>query len=214
MVKKSSEGSKTKEKAEKKPKKAAKVKVEDKKKKLEKKPVKKKAATPKKKAERKPRKKAVKEEGITEKKPEERKAKEGKGKPIEKIKFRVKKDITEIKKLRKKKPKFVRQELGKLKRLKDKWRTPRGIDSKKAEGKRGKGKLPKTGYRNPASVRGIHPYGFYPILIHNTYELENIDTKKEAAIIAACIGRKKRNELIKLANDRKITILNPRRGEL
>ncbi|HIE33641.1 MAG TPA: 50S ribosomal protein L32e [Candidatus Altiarchaeales archaeon] len=114
---------------------------------------------------------------------------------------------------KKKKPRFVRQESTKLKRLKDKWRRPRGIDSKKHEEKRGKGKIPKIGYKKPNYLRGIHPSGYYPVLIHNVVELSTINPKKEAAIIASSIGRKKRNEIIRIANEKKITILNPRKGE-
>ncbi len=180
----------------------------------------------------KPKKEAVKKE-VKEKKPpvkkevkEKKKAepkeekevkkveKVKKEKKIEKIKFHEKKDISDVLKLRKKKPRFMRQELPKLKRLKDKWRRPRGIDSKKQEGKRGKGKLPKIGYKKPTISREIHPLGFYPVLVHNIKELKLINPKGEAAIIARVIGRKKRNEIIKSANKLKVTILNPRKGEI
>ncbi len=133
---------------------------------------------------------------------------------IEKIKFREKKDTSEVKKLRKKTPKFVRQEYGKFAKLEDKWRTPRGCDSKKDEGKRGKGASPKIGYKRPAEAREIHPSGFYPVMVRNTSELSTVDPKTQGAIIAAAVGRKKRNEIIKVANDRAITILNPRKGEI
>ncbi|RLI92201.1 MAG: 50S ribosomal protein L32e [Candidatus Altiarchaeales archaeon] len=133
---------------------------------------------------------------------------------IEKIKFHEKRDISNILRLRKKKPRFMRQELPKLKRLKDRWRRPRGIDSKKREGKRGKGKLPKIGYKKPTIVRGIHPSGFYPVLVHNVEELTLINPEEEAAIIASAIGRRKRNEIIRSANELNVTILNPRKGEL
>ncbi|MEA3254509.1 MAG: 50S ribosomal protein L32e [Candidatus Altiarchaeota archaeon] len=115
---------------------------------------------------------------------------------------------------RKKTPRFVRQELYKVKKLRDKWRKPRGIDSKKQEGKRGKGKLPGIGYKNPESVRGISPSGYYPVLIHNIREVEILNPEGEAAIISSTVGRRKRNEIIKSANKLKITILNPRKGEI
>lgn len=133
---------------------------------------------------------------------------------IEKIKFREKKDTTEVAKLRKKTPRFVRQEFGKFAKLEDKWRTPRGCDSKKDEGKRGKGASPKIGYKRPAQAREIHPSGFYPVMVRNTTELSVVNPKTQGAIIAAAVGRKKRNDIIKAANDRAITILNPRKGEI
>ena len=180
----------------------------------------KKKAKPKKATLKKARGKVEKEKGVKEVKKEGKVEKEKgvkevkKEKRIEKIKFHGRRDISDVLKLRKKKPRFMRQELPKLKRLKDKWRRPRGIDSKKQEGKRGKGKLPKIGYKKPASVREIHPSGFYPVLVHNVKELTLINPEEEAAIIARSIGRRKRNEIIRSANELKITILNPRKGEL
>ncbi len=166
-------------------------------------------------------------EGVVKKKPSVKKSKkkttkkgkeevttEKAKKPIEKIKFPMKRGALEIKAPRKKKPRFVRQELSKLKKLKDKWRAPKGVDSKKAEGKRGKGKMPKIGYKNPDIIRGVHPSGFYSVMVHNVGGLNDIDPLKDAAMISATVGRKKRNEIIKSANELKITILNPRKGEV
>jgi len=115
---------------------------------------------------------------------------------------------------KKKKPKFSRQELHKKKKLADVWRTPRGIDSKQIEKKRGKGKVPMIGYKKPRIVSGLHPSGYTPVHVYNLAGLDSIDNKSEAAVISAGIGRKKRNEIIKFANEKSIAILNPRKGEL
>ena len=45
-------------------------------------------------------------------------------------------------------------------------------------------------------------------------ELKNINPAKQAAVIARPVGRRKRNIIIAEANKLKITILNPRRGEI
>jgi large subunit ribosomal protein L32e len=151
-----------------------------------------------------------------DKKPEKKK-KERKVKPIEKIEFLGDKELSKEEKIllskKKGKPRFIRQELYKLPRLKEVWRKSRGIDSKKHEGKRGKGETPQDGYKNPQSISGITPQGFFPYVVRNLADLGNIDTKKQAAVIASSIGRKGRNEIIKAANHKKITILNPRKGE-
>jgi len=141
---------------------------------------------------------------------------------IEKIKFYEKKELKgEEKRLfnlrykqKKKKPKFARQEVSFRKKLKDVWRRPRGIDSKQHEEKRGKGKIPKVGYKSPGLVSGLHPTGYKPVLVHNVSELENLDNKIEAAVISATVGRRKRNEMINAANQKRIVILNPRKGEI
>ncbi|MFN3527654.1 MAG: 50S ribosomal protein L32e [Candidatus Altarchaeaceae archaeon] len=144
--------------------------------------------------------------------------------PIVKIKyFNVKRELKGEEKrlfklayrMKKKKPAFLRQEYWKLKRLrKAKWRKPRGIDSKLRVGKKGQGNLVKVGYRKPKLVRNLHPSGFIPVLIRDIKQLENIDNTKQAIIISAKFGRKKRNEIIKIANEKKIVILNPRKGEI
>ncbi len=147
---------------------------------------------------------------------------EKKEKPIEKIRFTGKKELSEGEKPlmkkrfneRKGKPKFMRQEFHKLKRLGQKWRRPRGIDSKRQDGQKSKGAVPAIGYGKTLSVRGIHPSGYYPVLVGNPEELEAIKSDKEAAIISASVGRKKRNLIIKQANELNIAILNPRKGEL
>ncbi|MBU4204010.1 MAG: 50S ribosomal protein L32e [Acidobacteria bacterium] len=108
----------------------------------------------------------------------------------------------------------MRQEFNKLKRLDEKWRRPRGIDSKRAVGQKSKGAVPAIGYGKTASVRGIHPSGYYPVIVRNPDELKTIKSEKEAAIISASVGRKKRNLIIKLANELRIAILNPKKGEL
>lgn len=144
------------------------------------------------------------------------------GIPIEKIKFYGKKPLSNdegeninfIIAKKKKKPKFLREEMYKVRKLKAVWRRRRGIDSKKAVEKRGKGEIPKIGYKNPDSIIGIDPSGYYPILVHNYGELQALNPAREAAIISGVVGRRKRNEIIKMANDLKITVLNPRKGEI
>lgn len=117
--------------------------------------------------------------------------------------------------MKKKKPSFLRQEYWKLKRLqKAKWRKPRGIDSKLRIGKKGQGNLVKVGYKKPLLVRGLHPSGFMPVLLLDIKQLDNIDNTKQAIIISSRFGRKKRNEIIKIANEKNIVILNPRKGEI
>lgn len=141
---------------------------------------------------------------------------------IEKIKFHGRKPLSPeerknigfITTKKKKKPKFLREEMYKVKKLKAVWRRRRGIDSKKAEEKRGKGESPKIGYKKPDSMIGIDPSGYYPVIIHNHKELKALNPVIDAAIIAGAVGRRKRNEIIKMANELRITILNPRRGEI
>lgn len=148
----------------------------------------------------------------------EKKVEERKEKPIEKIKYYGRRYLSaEEKRLlkgKKNKPRFIRQEYHKLKKLKDVWRRPKGLDSKKHNRKRGKGKVPGIGYKKPESVREIHPSGYFPIVIHNTKDLKEVNPDAQAVVIASAVGRKKRNEIIAYANKNKLFILNPREGEI
>jgi len=154
------------------------------------------------------------EEKPAEEEVKQKKKKEKKPKPVTKVKYHKKRELpADEADLIKGKPKFNRQEHRKLPRIGQKWRAPRGIDSKKIEGKRGKGKSPNIGYKKPARVSGLQ-MGYKPVLVLNVSGLGEINPELEAAVIAKSVGRKKRNLIINEANDKKIVILNPRKGEL
>jgi large subunit ribosomal protein L32e len=132
-------------------------------------------------------------------------------KPVVKVQYTTRKKVVATLP-GKKKPKFLRQEHSKH-RLDVVWRKSIGIDSKKHEGKRGKGAIPTVGFKKPDEKQGLHPTGFRTVLVHNVKEISVLNPKEEGAIIAASVGRRKRNEMIAEANKLKINILNPRKGE-
>jgi large subunit ribosomal protein L32e len=47
------------------------------------------------------------------------------------------------------------------------------------------------------------------VLIHNFKELEKINPEKEAVKIASTVGKKKRQEIVKKAEELKVKVLNP-----
>jgi len=112
------------------------------------------------------------------------------------------------KKLKKRKPDFLRQDAHKVKRLKKKWRAPKGIHSKMRRKLRGYRKQPSIGYSSPKKVRYLHPSGLKEILVHNLKNLENINPKIEAAVIAKTVGVRKKIELLKKTKELKINVLN------
>ncbi len=158
-----------------------------------------------------------KKEPATEKpKPEKKRA----PKPVEKIKHppkgvaKERQDVAaERKKLKGDVPTFRRADQWRLKCIPESWRRPRGVDSKQHLEKRGKPRLPKIGYKKPDELSGIHPTGLRPVRIATTKELESLDAAVQGAIIASCVGRRSRNRIIAHANERGITILNPRKDE-
>ncbi len=87
----------------------------------------------------------------------------------------------------------------------DKWRKSHGIDLDRGLNH---GYRPKIGYGNPAEIKGLHASGYREVMVFNVKDLEKIDAKKEAARIGATIGKKKRNDIVTKANEKKIRILN------
>lgn len=108
-----------------------------------------------------------------------------------------------------KKPKFVKQGAKYLKRIKKKWRRPRGRHSKLKVREKSKGAMPNVGYGAPKSLKGLHPSGFREVLIRNLKDLDNMDKEKEAGRISHTIGKKKRKLILDRAKELGIKILNP-----
>ncbi|MFQ6129596.1 MAG: 50S ribosomal protein L32e [Candidatus Hadarchaeaceae archaeon] len=106
-------------------------------------------------------------------------------------------------------PKFRRQEWFRFVRLGEKWRRPRGKDSKMRLGIRGKPAVVSIGYRSPRSVRGTHPSGLVEILVHGLRDLEGLDAGKQAIRIASGVGGRKREQILARAKELGIRVLNP-----
>ena len=110
--------------------------------------------------------------------------------------------------VKKSKPRFVRQESWRLKRLKTNWRRPRGLDNKMRRKIKGWPPTVNTGYRGPKASRGLHPSGYQELLIHNLKELKGIDPKTQAVKIAHAVGNRNRAKILTEARKKKITVLN------
>jgi len=107
-----------------------------------------------------------------------------------------------------KKPGFFMQDSHKKKRLDNKWRRPRGSDSKMRVSRRGYRRSVEIGWRSPREIRGVHPSGLRPRLVSSVSELKGIDQKTEAALLSASVGTRKRILIVSEAIKRGITILN------
>ena len=89
------------------------------------------------------------------------------------------------------------------------WRRPRGLQSKQRRHYGYRPRIVRIGYRSPARVRGLVPSGFRPILVRTDRDLEAIDAKVEAAVIARAIGTRRRLVLEESARKLGIRVLNP-----
>jgi large subunit ribosomal protein L32e len=106
---------------------------------------------------------------------------------------------------------FKRDGYGKKKQLSDSWRKPRGQHNKQREQKKAKGALPKPGFGSPIAVRGMHPSGFFEVLISSVKELEGIDPKTHAIRIGATVGERTRVGLQGKALAAGFKVLNARK---
>jgi len=112
-----------------------------------------------------------------------------------------------------KKPKFRRQESWRYKRVEDTWRKPRGIDSKMRKKVKGWPPSPAIGYRNHKKKRGLHPSGFVEIRVQSVEDLGEIDPELQAIRIARTVGSRKRVDILALAEEKGIHVLNPRTSQ-
>ena len=114
-----------------------------------------------------------------------------------------------VQKRREDNPQFNRQDHHKKKRVDPSWRKPRGNLSKQRRGIKGKGATVDAGYRSPTAARGLHPSGFEEVRVHNTDDLEGVDSDTEAVRIASGVGARKRERIEDVCEDRGIRVLNP-----
>jgi large subunit ribosomal protein L32e len=105
---------------------------------------------------------------------------------------------------------FKRDGFGKKPQISDSWRKPRGQHNKQREQKKAKGNLPKPGFGSPVAVRGMHPSGFYDILIYTEKDLDGLNPTTHAVRISAKVGRRKRAGIQEKALSAGLKVLNAR----
>ena len=108
--------------------------------------------------------------------------------------------------MNRKRPPFVRQERGQRSEVKSSWRKGRGLHSKMKLGVHGKPVSPSIGYRGPVASRGMSKKGLIPVFVHNERELLSVGKRHGAPI--AHIGLKQRLAVLKLAESKKIAVIN------
>jgi large subunit ribosomal protein L32e len=94
----------------------------------------------------------------------------------------------------------------KRKRVKKRWRAPRGIDSKQRKKIKPRGNIPSIGYGSPRSIRGLHPSGMEEMLVNTVGMLQEAAGK--VVRISAAVGRRKKEEIRKKANEMGLRVLN------
>lgn len=100
------------------------------------------------------------------------------------------------KKLKSKKPTFIRQDSHKIKGISNSWRKPKGLQSKVRLSKKGYVRKPSQGFRSPKKVRGLNSKGLKEVLISNIKDFSSVD-KNSVAVISSSVGKKKKLFLVK-----------------
>ena len=113
---------------------------------------------------------------------------------------------------------FIRQEvsryskLGKSRRKLQKWRKPKGRDSKMRLRRKSYPASPSVGFKMPKKLAGLFK-GKMPVLINNLTELEKLDKKSDIAVVSSRVGAKKKIEILKRAKESGISVKNAAKEE-
>ena len=111
-----------------------------------------------------------------------------------------------------KKPRFIRVESHRYKRLKNTWRKPTGHTGKLRLHKIGNRRArPVIGYGNRADLRGLHPSGLQEVLVETPSQLEGLDPAVHAVRIAGRVGSRKKALITEKAAELGLKVLNPAR---
>lgn len=105
--------------------------------------------------------------------------------------------LLEIKaEMKRRKPRFRRQNTGLKARLAEGWRKAQGVQAKLRLGKKSRGAVVSPGYRTPKQARGLTNEGLIPVRISTPAHLPLLKPKEHALIIDSSVGMKRRIELI------------------
>ncbi|MBI2147009.1 50S ribosomal protein L32e [Candidatus Woesearchaeota archaeon] len=120
----------------------------------------------------------------------------------------IKRLLAARKRIKKRKPEFLRQSGRKLKRLKHAWRRPKGIDSKLRLNRRGHPSQVAIGFRSPAAVRGFHPTGMPILIVQSMKDIAAADPSKQGILIGSTVGLRLKIQLLHEAIKKKLTVFN------
>lgn len=116
-----------------------------------------------------------------------------------------------VEELKRNKRKFLRVDshkmikLGKGVRKNQKWHSPIGRQNKIRLGRKSYPQRPKVGWGSASQIRDLI-FGVKAVRVENVKDLENVG--KSEGVLIGSVGKKKRMEIIKAANEKKLKILN------
>lgn len=89
------------------------------------------------------------------------------------------------------------------------WRRPKGLQSKQRRHYGYRPVVVSIGFRTPAAIRGFTPSGFQPVRVTNSKQLDELEPKRHAAVIAHGVGVRKRLVLEEAARKKGVHVVNP-----
>ncbi len=111
--------------------------------------------------------------------------------------------------LRRKQPAFRHDQAHRWLRVPQSWRKVRGNDNDARRRCKGKIQLVSPGYRKPVITRDLHPSGYIEVLVSRPTEMTGLNPQIHAVRIAGNVGAKKRQDIIKQAENLSLRVLNP-----
>jgi len=116
--------------------------------------------------------------------------------------------INHRKKIKSRKPTFLAQDVLHRKRIRPRWKRPKGLQSKMRLNHAGQPANVSQGWRSPRSIRGFSSEGLQKIRVHNVADLQKIDAKTQGALIASNVSIKNKEKIYAECDKLKITVLN------
>ena len=105
------------------------------------------------------------------------------------------------------KPKFLRQDAQRMVRLSKNWRSSKGGHSKMRTKEKGHRRTPSLGFSSPTAVKGLHPSGLQVLLVRTLRDLDQA-TATTGLFLSRTLGLRKRLAILKQAQAKKLPFLN------
>lgn len=116
--------------------------------------------------------------------------------------------ISHRKKIKARKPKFLAQDTLHKKRIRPRWKKPKGLQSKMRLNHAGQPANVSQGWRSPRSVRGFSSEGLEKVMVRNISDLKSIDSKKQGALIASSVSLRNKEKIHAECEKKGIKVLN------
>jgi large subunit ribosomal protein L32e len=112
--------------------------------------------------------------------------------------------------VKKRKPTYKRTQHNQFAKFKNdvKWRRPKGMGNKDRRNRKGHIGTLRVGYGSPSALRGANKQGLFEVMINRVEDLELVDSKTQIGVISATVGGRKKVDIMKAAQAKKMNLAN------